>query len=373
MKRVGVVGAGVMGSEIAQVGAAAGLAVRMYDSDAAALDRAIAHIGGICARRVARGRLSEEEADAILGRITTGTTPSVLADCDIVIEAVTEVMEVKRAVMAMLGALLPPEAIVASNTSALSISDLGVASGRPDRTLGLHFFNPASVMRLVEVVRGADTSDATADAGAALAAAIGKTPVVVRECPGFLVNRILLRALAVAYRVAGAEHADRGGTDTAVTASGPAPMGPFALGDLVGLDTLGNVLVDLRAAYGERFEDGGAVAEQVAAGRFGAKSGCGFFDAPSEGGSVGVAEARASERYYLAAFDEACRCLEDEIASRDDIDRALELGAGWAFGPIAWANGLGIREVTARLDGARDAHLTPRPDALARLDLKDPK
>ena len=189
-----------MGSEIAQAASAAGLAVTLRDVDAAAVQRGLDHVRDIGERRVARGRLAPEEAEAILARITAADDDEALGDCDLIVEATTEVMDVKRAVFARLDAVAREDAILASNTSGLSITQMGRSTGRPERVLGLHFFNPAGVMRLVEVIAGEDTSPEATQAAVDLVTRIGKTPVRVAECPGFLVNRVIVRALTEAYR-----------------------------------------------------------------------------------------------------------------------------------------------------------------------------
>ncbi len=335
IERIGVVGAGVMGSEIAFAAAQAGIPVALRDVERSLIDRGIAHVGSIAARRVERGRMTAAEADALLELVVPAEAESDLAGCGLVIEAVTEVMDVKLRVFAALDAAADPQALLASNTSGLSISELGRATSRPDRVLGLHFFNPASTMRLVEVIRGESTSDATADAGSDLVRRLGKTPVAVAECPGFLVNRVLVRALCEAYRRAAETGADLAAADAAVVAGGPAPMGPFALGDLIGLDTLAHVQGDLVAAYGERFGDGGLMAAHVGAGRLGAKSGEGFFiGRPPPDASPDEAGRDVAEHYYRGARDEAGRCLEEEVASPDDLALAMQLGAGWSEGPL---------------------------------------
>lgn len=369
IERIGVVGAGVMGSEIAQVASAAGCAVAMIDVDDAAVTRGLAHVRSIGDRRVARGRMSPGEADAILARIAGATDLAAIGSCDLVIEAGPEVLELKRELWRAIDAAAQPSALLASNTSGLSITALARETTRPDRVMGLHFFNPASVMRLVEVIRGAETTDATIAAGMDVAARLGKVPVRVVECPGFLVNRILVRALSEAYLLAEELDADRGSVDHAVVESGPAPMGPFALGDLIGLDTTLHVQRDLEAAYGERFGAGAALSAQVAAGRLGAKSGAGFVT----GVEPGVQDAHGPQvaaRYYLAAFDEACRCLEDGVAALTDIDTAMVLGTGWSVGPLAWADERGLAEVAGALrdlpDGAR-ARFAPREPLTTRL------
>ena len=335
---VGIVGAGVMGAEIALVAAQSGMDVVLRDVDAAAIERGLAHARSVGERQVAKGRADAGELAEALARITAAGSDDALGACTVAIEVVTESMEVKRAVFARLDAALPAGALIASNTSGLSITELAAVTGRPERVLGLHFFNPPSVMRLVEVVRGERTSAETAEAGVALARSMGKTPVAVAECPGFLVNRVLVRAMAAAYRTAAREGADAATADAAVVAAGPAPMGPFALGDLIGLDTLASIGADLERAYGERFSDGGVLAPMVAAGRLGRKSGDGFLAAGAQAGAEDAAARAAAAAYYAEAVDEARRCRDEGVAGPEDIDTALRLGAGWSEGPLAWSD-----------------------------------
>ena len=365
-----MVGAGLMGREIAYVAAAAGLAVRLRDVNADALARAIAHITTLSERQVERGKASPGEHLALTGRVSAAADDGDLSVCDLVIEAVSEVMATKLAVLAAIDRVLPEGAIIASNTSGLSITELARATGRPAQTIGMHFFNPARVMPLVEIIRGTDTSDETLAATVALTKTFGKTPVVVAECPGFLVNRILCRGLAEAYRAAAETGAPFSASDASVVASGPAPMGPFELGDLVGLDTLAHVLDDLTTAYGERFADAGLTASCVADGHLGAKSGRGFYEGkPTPGVPDSLGDAVAS-RYYLGAFDEACRALEEEVAALPDIDTAMRLGAGWHSGPLSWADSEGLPVVAERLTGLSesvDARFVPRQPLLSRI------
>ncbi len=354
IERIGVVGAGVMGSEIAQVAAAAGCSVVLVDIDDAAVARGLAHIRTIGERRVAKGRLTQEVADAIVDRVAGSVTLEAIGDCDLVIEAGPEVLELKRTLWQAIDAAAKPAALLASNTSGLSITTLARTTGSPERVMGLHFFNPASVMRLVEVIRGADTAEATINAGAAVAERLGKVPVRVLECPGFLVNRILVRALAEAYRCADELGADRASADQAVVDGGPAPMGPFALGDLIGLDTTLHVQRDLEASYGERFAAGTSLAAEVDGGRLGQKSGAGFVTGrePGAGDRHGPTVA---ERYHLGAFDEACRCLEEGIGALPDIDLAMKLGAGWSDGPFTWADRRGLPGLATDLASLTDS------------------
>ena len=335
--RVGVLGAGLMGSEIAQVVSAAGLEVVLLDTDAAALDRGVAHVRSIGERRVARGRMTADEVEAMLGRVRATGDDADLGACDLAIEAVPEILDVKREVFRRLDAVLPPGALLASNTSGLSISELARETSRPELVLGLHFFNPASVMRLVEVIEGEGTGESTTAAGEEFARAVGKTPVRVRECPGFLVNRVLMRSVVEAYREQARVGGERAAADRAVVEEGPAPMGPFALGDLVGLDTLAHVRGDLIAAYGDRFDDAGQIAAQVGAGRLGAKSGAGFYEGAAPEASADDAGRAVAGAYYRGAVDEAERCRAEGIAAEADIDVAMRLGCGWSEGPLAWA------------------------------------
>jgi 3-hydroxyacyl-CoA dehydrogenase len=373
-ERVGVVGAGVMGSEIAQTFASSGLSVVLVDVDAAALERGMAHLRGIGERRVARGRMTPGEAEAVAGRVTGATGLTALDSCDVVVEAVPEVMDLKRTVWGAIEESAPSHALLASNTSGLSITDLGRVTTRPGRVIGLHFFNPASVMRLVEVVRGEDTTDATLEEGLALVERLGKTGVRVEECPGFLVNRVLVRAFAEAFRRAGeiaAEWAPDGmaAADAATAESGPAPMGPFTLADLIGLDTLAHIRRDLEEAYGERFSDGGFIAPLVAAGRLGQKTGGGFYVGERPQGAAPDAAGRdVAERYYLGALHEACLCVEDGVAAEGDVEVAMKLGTGWEAGPIGWAAARGPAEVAARMEAlAADAPRLAVPGLLARM------
>ena len=373
IERIGVIGAGVMGSEIAQVAAAAGCATVMVDIDDAAVVRGMAHIRAIGERRVARGRLTQEQADEIIGRVDGSVSLDALRDCDLIIEAGPEVLDLKLDLWRAIDAVAKPSALLASNTSGLSITALARVTRRPERVMGLHFFNPASVMRLVEVIRGADSADATIDAGAEFAARVGKAPVRVMECPGFLVNRILVRALAEAYRHTDDLGADRTSVDVAVVAAGPAPMGPFALGDLIGLDTTLHVQRDLQTAYDDRFAAGTSLAAQVEAGRLGQKSGAGFVT----GGEPGTGDehgAAVADRYYSGAFDEACRCLEEGIAALPDIDVAMQLGTGWGMGPFAWADSRGLAPLAddlTRLAASAGDRFAPRAPLTARVATHD--
>jgi 3-hydroxyacyl-CoA dehydrogenase len=284
--KAAVVGAGVMGGEIAQVIAAAGVPVVLKDVDQkfvdAGLDKAREVTASQAAKLVEKGRATQEETDAQLERtlaLISGTTSyDEFGDVDFVIEAVPEKMEIKHAVFAELDASTPGHAILASNTSGLSITEIGDATGRPEQVVGFHFFWPASFMRLVEVIEGEDTSPETAQAAANFAQAIRKTPVRCQECPGFVVNRILLSTASEIWRYQDESGADIEQLDEFIKERAQMPMGPFRVADMSGLDTVVKVARDMREAYGDRFYVHRGMEERVERGELGAKSGKGFYE-----------------------------------------------------------------------------------------------
>jgi 3-hydroxyacyl-CoA dehydrogenase len=284
--KAAVVGAGVMGGEIAQVLASADVPVVLKDVDQRFVDAGLDKARDVTRRQLAklveRGRLTAEqaetEAERVLGRITPATAYDGFGDVDFVIEAVPERLEVKHAVFAELDACTPGHAILASNTSGLSITEIGDITQRPDRVVGFHFFWPASRMRLVEVVQGDDTSPETVQAAVTFAQQIRKLPIRAQECPGFVVNRILLSTASEAWR-----HQDETGAsveelDALLCERAQLPMGPFRVADMSGLDTVLQVARDLREAYGDRFYVHRGMEDLVAEGRLGAKSGRGFYE-----------------------------------------------------------------------------------------------
>ena len=284
--KAGVVGAGVMGGEIAQVIAASAIPVVLKDVDQkfvdAGLQKAREVTEGQAAKLVEKGKLSEQDAAAQMERtlsLITGTTGyDEFGDVDFVIEAVPEKMEIKHAVFEELDAATPGHAILASNTSGLSITEIGDATNRPDQVVGFHFFWPASYMRLVEVIEGDDTSPETAQAAANFAQAIKKMPVRCHECPGFVVNRILMSTASELWRYQDESGVDVEQLDRFITEKAQMPMGPFRLADMSGLDTVVKVARDMREAYGDRFYVHRGMEELVERGELGAKSGKGFYE-----------------------------------------------------------------------------------------------
>ena len=284
--KAGVVGAGVMGGEIAQVIAAAGTPVVLKDVDRQFVDAGLKKAREVTERQVAKlvekGKVSEDEASAQAERtlsLITGTTSyDEFGDVDFVIEAVPEKMEIKHAVFEELDAATPGHTILASNTSGLSITEIGDATGRPDKVVGFHFFWPASYMRLIEVIEGEDTSPETVQAAANFAQAIRKMPVRCQECPGFVVNRILVSTASEIWRYQDETGIDVEELDKFITEKAQMPMGPFRVADMSGLDTVVKVARDMQEAYGDRFYVHRGMEELVERGDLGAKSGRGFYE-----------------------------------------------------------------------------------------------
>ena len=284
--RATVVGAGTMGGEIAQTIASAGLSVVLKDVEQKFVDQGLekAHevTQGQLAGLVKKEKISQEEADRqleeVVGRVTGTTEYEGFGEVDFVVEAVPERMQIKQAVFAELDALTPGHAILASNTSALSITEIGEATSRPDRVVGFHYFYPASIMRLIEVIEGDETSEETMQAALNFAQQIRKQPIRCAEVPGFVVNRILNSAVSEIWRVQDEEGIDPKEIDRIVQESKAAPMGPFFLGDLLGLDTVLHVAEHLHESYGDRFFVSPKMKELVEAGNLGQKSGKGFYE-----------------------------------------------------------------------------------------------
>ena len=277
--RVGIIGSGIMGSGIAEVASANGYEVVLRSRSLESAEGMKAGLAKSLDRQVEKGRRSAEEAAEILGRVSTATELSALADCDLVIESVVEDLDVKLALFAELDGIVKESAILATNTSTLPVVEMAVATNRPDKVVGIHFFNPAPAMALVEVVRPLTASEETFEAAIAFAASCGKDPVEVKDQAGFIVNALLFPYLNNAIRLLEGGVATKEGIDSAMKGGCGFPMGPFALLDLVGLDTS---LAILDALY-EEFRDPNYAAvpllrRMVSAGQLGRKTKLGFYN-----------------------------------------------------------------------------------------------
>ncbi len=276
---VGIVGCGQMGAGIAEVAAKAGLEVMICEVNDEIMTRGLDKLQKSLAKAVERGKLAEEDMIAALTRISGTVNTEDLADCDIVIEAVFEDLDVKRAVFAKLDQLVKPEAILATNTSSISIAAIATATQRGDKVIGMHFFNPVPVMALVEYVPSILTSQETIDAVSALGEKLGKTGVLAKDTPGFIVNRLLVAYLLDAIRVYEQGLASREDIDNAMKLGAAHPMGPLTLADFIGLDVIKQVAQVFFEEYGEpRYSSPPLLTRMVSAGLLGRKSGRGFYD-----------------------------------------------------------------------------------------------
>jgi 3-hydroxybutyryl-CoA dehydrogenase len=278
-RRIGVIGAGQMGAGIAQIVAEAGLEVALLDTAPAQLEAAVARITGLLDRHVAKGQTTEAEKTAALGRITTGTDNHIFTDCDLVIEAATENEKIKHQIFEALLPSLRPDAVLASNTSSISITRLAAKTDRPERFIGMHFMNPVPVMKLVELIRGIATEEDTYQAVKALAEKLGKTAVTAEDFPAFIVNRVLLpminEAVYTLYEGVGTVES----IDTAMRLGANHPMGPLQLADFIGLDTCLSIMQVLYDGLADsKYRPCPLLVKYVEAGWLGRKSKRGFYD-----------------------------------------------------------------------------------------------
>ncbi|MGH9117215.1 MAG: 3-hydroxyacyl-CoA dehydrogenase family protein [Acidimicrobiales bacterium] len=277
--RLGIVGAGIMGAGIAECAARAGVDAVLRSRKQETADATYAGLERSLAKQVERGRLEAADRDAALGRVTVTSSVADLEDCDLVIESIVEDIEAKKDLFVELDRVCQPDAILATNTSTLPVIEMAVATSRPERVCGIHFFNPAPVMSLVEVVRPLTASDETIAAARQFAVAVGKEPVEVQDRAGFIVNALLFPYLNNAVRMLASGTASAGDIDTAMKGGCNFPMGPLALLDLVGLDTALSILLALHDEFGDpNYTPVPLLKRMVAAGYLGRKRGRGFFD-----------------------------------------------------------------------------------------------
>src|SRR5450755_3290753 len=361
-----VIGAGIMGSGIAQWLSSRGVSVILRDVNSEAIDRGLANIEKTYEDAVKRGLLSAGKAQEGRARIVASTQPGMMRDVQIVIEAASEKLEIKKKIFADLAATTPPKAILATNTSALPIDELATATGSPERIVGLHFFNPVSRMKLIEVVIGRQTSDETRDRALAFARQIGKLPVVVRDFPGFLVNRVLFPYLLDAAEIfqsgVSAEEIDQALLQWGM------PMGPLRLIDEIGVDITVDIADTLEKAFGARDRAPEILRKMYDAKMLGRKSGGGFYkyegkqQTPNEAlqewreeSGENFAAEKMTNRLTFLMVNEAARCLEEKVvATPEDADYGMILGTGFPTfrgGPLRYAESYGVKKLVTEMDG----------------------
>ncbi len=354
---IGIIGSGAMGAGIAQVAATAGHVVHLLDQNAAALDRAGASIAASLTKLADKGKLTREAADAAAARLHPTATMADFADCDLVIEAIVEDLAVKQQVFKQVEAVVSAACLLASNTSSLSITAIAAACQRPERFVGIHFFNPAPLMPLVEIIPAVQTRAGLADEVRALVASWGKRPVLAQDTPGFIVNRVARPFYGEAIRLLEEGLADIATIDWALTELGGFRMGPFALMDFIGHDVNYRVTESVFTAffYDPRYRPSFTQRRLFEAGYYGRKAGRGFYDyapgaaspAPTRDKELGN---RILQRVLAMLINEAADALHLGVASRADLELAMTTGVNYPQGLLAWADELGPAQVLATLD-----------------------
>ncbi len=358
MITIGIIGSGAMGAGIAQVVATAGHPVRLLDQNAAALEKATASIAASLHKLAAKGKLTTEAAEAALTRLHPTASMADLADCGLVIEAIVEDLAVKQQVFRQVETIVSAECILASNTSSLSITAIAAACQRPARFVGIHFFNPAPLMQLVEVIAAVQTRAGLAEKVRALVASWGKRPVLAQDTPGFIVNRVARPFYGEAIRILEEGIADVATIDWALTELGGFRMGPFALMDFIGHDVNYRVTESVFTAffYDPRYRPSFTQKRLFEAGYYGRKAGRGFYDyAPGAPAPTPLRDAelgqRIVRRVLAMLINEAADALYLRVASAPDLELAMTTGVNYPQGLLAWADELGPAMVLATLDG----------------------
>jgi len=354
IKKAAVVGSGAMGHGITQLLAMSGYEVTMVDINDEILAKAKEKIKWSLSKFAEKKRIRQEDADAALARIHTTTSYEEAGkDADLAIEAAPENMDLKKTIFSKLDAATPPHAILASNTSTLSITEMGKATKRPDKVAGMHFFNPPIMMALVEVIKGDSTNQETMNTLADLAKKLGKTPITVRkDVRGFIVNRMLGAVFNEAFWAYQRKEATMEGIDSSVKYTGGFPMGWFELGDFVGLDIayeVGNILYQ---AYGERFKPCAEVIDPLIKDKkFGQKTGVGFYDWTKGRPRIpfNLLDEYDVDRSWAVAVNEAAWLIHDDAANPADIDTGMKLGTYWPSGPCEYADRVGLDTMLNKL------------------------
>jgi 3-hydroxybutyryl-CoA dehydrogenase len=374
VKRIGVAGAGTMGAGIAQVAALGGYETRLHDPQPPALERGLERLRDQLRQGAERGRWGAGDARAAWGRVTAVPQLEELAGCELVIEACPEDLELKRELFGALAVICGPDAVLATNTSSLPVSDIAVGVAGPGRVCGMHFFNPPALMRLVEVVATAQTAEASLQAVEVVAREMGREPIRCTDSPGFIVNRCNRPYSLESLRILDEGFATHEQIDAVMRDDGGYPMGPFELMDLIGVDV--NLEV-ARSFYRQRHEPRWrphAIQERmVAEGRFGRKAGHGFYDygdetEPAETVRLSGETRRAVlERVVSQLANEAAFAAGEGVAAPAEIDSAMRLGLNHPRGPFEWVKELGAPRIISTLDGLRSATGDERYDVAPLL------
>jgi enoyl-CoA hydratase/3-hydroxyacyl-CoA dehydrogenase len=354
VKKVAVIGAGAMGHGITQLLGTNGIEVTMVDINDEILKKAKEKIQWSLGKFVEKKRIRQEDADTTLARISTTTNfEQAVNGIDLAIEVAPENMDLKKKIFAKLDETSPPNAILASNTSTLSITEMGKATKRSDRVAGMHFFNPPQFMALVEVIKGDSTSQETMNTLAELARKLGKTPIIVRkDVRGFIVNRVLGAVFNEAYWALQRGEGTKEGIDASVKYTGGFPMGWFELSDFVGLDIAYEVGKILYEAYGERFKPCEPVIQPlINEKKFGQKTGVGFYDWTKGRPRIpfNLLDEYDVDRSWAVAANEAAWLIKDDAADPVDVDTGMKLGTYWPSGPCEYADRTGLDIVLNKL------------------------
>jgi len=357
INKVGVLGAGSMGSGIVQIAATNKHQVTLVDLNEDALVKASTGLKNILSRLVQKEKIDQATADNIMGRITFSTSTKDLAECDLIIEAIIENLEVKKKVFAQLESITSPNCILASNTSSLSIASIAAACKKPERVIGIHFFNPAPLMPLVEIIPAVQTSEATKTTARALIDNWGKVTVLAKDTPGFIVNRVARPFYGEALRIYEEGVADFATIDWAMTEIGGFRMGPFTLMDYIGNDINYTVTETVFEAfyYDPRYKPSFTQKRHSEAGWYGRKSGRGYYNYADE---ANMPEPKKDEklgtiifnRILVMLINEAVDALFLNIASKEDIDLAMTKGVNYPKGLLKWADEIGLKNVLQQLE-----------------------
>lgn len=384
VSRVGVVGAGTMGRGIAQLAALGGYETVLYDVSPDLAEGGAAALREALEKGAARGRWSEDEARAASGRVETTSEPEGLAGCELVIEAAPEKLELKRQIFGGLAEALGPDAVFASNTSSLRVSEIAAGVPQPERVVGMHFFNPPPLMKLVEIVAAERSSEEALARTTEVAERMGRTPIRAKDSPGFVANRLARPFSLESLRMLGDGVADAPTIDRAVRLGGGFRMGPFELLDLIGLDVNLEIARSFFAQGGEpeRWRPSPIQERLVAEGRFGRKSGHGYYDYdgereadpnlgiaaptldPEQLAKIDPAAEQILSRLFAQIANEAAFALEEEVASPQDMETAMKLGFNWPLGPLGFAELIGpdrASQLLRRLESSSGAAYARSP------------